>query len=121
MNESARLDRIEKNRRDAAPLIAELSKSGFLVENVADLLNDQLNYRDAIPILLEWLPQISNQDVKEDVVRALSVKWAKPQAAPLLVDEFLRVEDSTGAGIRWAIGNALSVSARRTPSKLQGV
>jgi HEAT repeat protein len=38
------------------------------------------------------------------------VPWAR-DAAPLLLAEFERAEDATGAGLRWAIGNALEVVA----------
>jgi hypothetical protein len=109
--ERDRLNRVAENRRASAPVVADLVKAGFPVESVSALFNDRLDYRSAMPILLEWLPKLSNQDVKEEVVRALSVKWAKPDAAPLLVREFRRAEDSSEAGIRWAIGNALEVVA----------
>jgi hypothetical protein len=94
-----------------APVVADLVNAGFPVESVWDLFNKRLNYRDAIPILLEWLPKISNQGAKEGIVRALSVKWAKPDAAPLLVREFHRIEDPGGSSLGWAIGNALEVVA----------
>lgn len=97
-----------------APVVADLVNAGFPVESVWDLFNKRLNYREAIPILLEWLPKISNQGAKEGIVRALSVKWAKPDAAPLLVREFHRVEEPSGGSLRWAIGNALEVVADDT-------
>lgn len=100
--------RIEEYDRVAAPLKAELAKAGFQVDSVDDLHNQRLDYRDAIPILLEWLPRIENRDVKESVVRALTVKWAKPAAAPLLIEEFRRADDSSELGLRWVIGNALA-------------
>jgi len=106
--EQERQRRIEEYDRVAAPLKAELAKAGFEVESVADLYNKPFDYREAIPILLEWLPRIENRDVKESVVRALTVKWAKPDAAPVLVEEFRRAEDSSELGLRWAIGNALA-------------
>lgn len=62
-------------------------------------------------ILLDWLPRIDNLDVKEEIVRALSVTWAKPIAAPALVREFLRSKNEPDNGLRWTIANALSVVA----------
>jgi len=106
--EQQRQHRIEEYDREAAPLRAELAKAGFRVDSIDDLHNQRLDYRDAIPILLEWLPRIENRNVKESVVRALTVKWAKPTAAPLLVAEFRRADDSSELGLRWAIGNALA-------------
>ena len=107
------LARSAENREAAAALLADLANAGFPVESVSDLFNKRLDYRDAILMLLEWLPRISNRDVKEEIVRALSVKWVKPDAAPLLVREFHRVEEG-GSSLRWAIGNALEVVADDT-------
>jgi hypothetical protein len=97
------------NRADAAPVLDDLQKAGFDVEAIAELHERPTNYRDAIPILLRWLPRVENAAVKEDIVRALTVRWAKPDAAAILVEEFRRVEDgSEDLGLRWAIGNALA-------------
>lgn len=99
----------EANRRDAAPVVADLRAAGFEVDSIADLHNRRLDYREAIPVLLSWLSRVENRAVKEDVVRSLTVEWARPQAAPLLVEEFRRVDDSEEeVGLRWAIGNALA-------------
>jgi HEAT repeat protein len=94
---------VMENRRAAAPIVADLIRAGCGLENIADLFKSK-DYRACIPILVEWLPRVSNPDVKEDIVRALTVRWAKA-AAPLLVLEF---ERASGRSLRWAIGNALS-------------
>jgi hypothetical protein len=110
--ERERLARVARNRADAAPVLEALRFQGFAIEWIADLFNQKLDYRTAIPTLADWLPRVANPDVKEDIVRALSVKWARGTAAPkLLVAEFERADDATGAGLRWAIGNALEVLA----------
>ena len=97
---------------DAAELIQDLRRAGFDVVGVGDLYNKKLSYESAIPILVSWLPRVTNPIVKEDIARALSVKWARNTDAPrLLVMEFERAEDATGTGLRWAIGNALEVLA----------
>jgi hypothetical protein len=44
-----------------------------------------------------------------EIVRALSVPWAKPLATGPLIEEFRQVDDATGTGLRWTIGNALEV------------
>jgi hypothetical protein len=109
-NEEIRQRRIALNKEASKPVLAELSQIGFDVEWIADLYNKPFDYRRAIPILLKWLPRIENPDVKEAIVRALSVPWAKHTvAAKLLVEEFRKqVEDRS---LKWAIGNALSVVA----------
>jgi len=93
-------------------LLDELATNGLSVNSVADLYNKKLDYRTVVPLLIEWLPRISDAGAKEEVVRALSVKWAKPDAAPALLRELRQdSSDPTGIGIRWAIANALSVVA----------
>jgi len=107
--EHARLARIAINKEAAAPIVQELVAAGFPVNTVADLHNRQLNYPAAIPILLAWLPKVQNLDVKQDIVRSLSVPYAKPLAAGPLIDEFRRAEEESPTGLRWVIGNALEV------------
>lgn len=93
-------------------LVLELAALGLNVDAPADLYNNKLDYRKAVPLLIEWLPRLSEPGVKEEVVRALSTKWAKPSAAEALLREFqLDTTDPSGVGLRWAIGNALSVVA----------
>ena len=106
--ERRRLVLVEGSLKDAQPLVAELAVQGFEVQTPADLFNKRMNYRSAVPTLIEWLPRISNPDVKADIARALSVKWAKPTATPVLLQEFERAEDDI---LRWAIANALEVVA----------
>jgi HEAT repeat protein len=98
------------NRRASEPVIADLRAAGFRVQWIADLrlLND---YRAAKAILLKWLSRMQNRDVKEDIIRALSAPWAKPEVVPLFVEEFRRCEDDD---LRWAIGNGLEMLAEES-------
>ena len=82
---------------------------GYEVESLADLRSSGLRYRDAIPILLSGLASADDPRVKGEIVRALSVPWAKAVATRPLLEEFKRVADETGMGLRWIIGNALEV------------
>lgn len=123
---------IAASRRAEAPILAELAQLGFQlewvsdlysklrssvfdtdekvlqVERVEDLYRKPIDYRAAIPVLLKWLPLVSNLDVKETLVRALTVKWAKPVAARPLIEEFRKAPETEELGLKWAIGNALS-------------
>jgi HEAT repeat protein len=107
----------ESDRRHAEyaalerPLVERLREAGYDVDSVWDLFNKKLDYHAAIPMLMEWLPQATDRRVKESLVRALSVRWAKPQAAPLLISQFRDLDDDPQSGLRWAIGNALDVVA----------
>jgi len=109
--EKQRQQVIEINRQASLPILVELAWAGFSLNSISDLYSERLNYRDAIPILLRWLPRVDNLDVKEAIVRALSVPWAKPSAASALIEEFRKANDPRGASIKWAIANALSIVA----------
>lgn len=93
-------------------ILVDLAAVGFDVGSLTALRRSGLRYREAIPILLDWLGRVSDPKVKEQIVRALSVPWAKPAATRPMIDEFRAVDetvDSTGMGLRWAMGNALEV------------
>jgi HEAT repeat protein len=96
---------------EAQPVIDELRAQGYPVDAVADLLNKRLRYADAIPTLLRWLPRVKDPAVKEDIVRALSVPWARPAAASPLIHEFVKAPNDSELGLRWTIANALAVVA----------
>ncbi|MGH9247872.1 MAG: hypothetical protein ACRD29_26875, partial [Acidimicrobiales bacterium] len=68
------------------------------------------DYREAVPILLRWLPRFENPENRELVVRALSVPFARLEALQPLIDEFPRAT-ADGWTFGWAVGNALSVIA----------
>lgn len=90
-------------------ILRELAEVGYEVESLADLRTSGLRYRDAIPALLSGLQRTQDRKVKGEIVRALSVPWAKPAATGPLIEEFKQVEDETGMGLRWTVGNALEV------------
>jgi hypothetical protein len=104
-------ENIKEYRQAAAPVLAALSEIGFNVDSIGDLRRMRIKYERAVPVLLQWLPEITDPRVKEDIVRTLSVPWAQPCAARPLINEFERVADPTGTDLRWAIGNALEVVA----------
>lgn len=100
---------VERYGTAASGVLLDLAAAGFDVKTIGDL-RGLGRYSAAVPILGRWLPRVQDADVKEDIVRTLSVPWAK-SLAPLLVVEFERAADPTGTGLRWAIGNALEVLA----------
>lgn len=94
------------------PILAELTAAGFPARSLADLRHSRTRYHDAVPVLLRWLARVSDPKVKVEIVRALSVPWAKPAATEPLIEQFRSVDasvDPSGMGLRWAIGNALDV------------
>jgi HEAT repeat protein len=100
-------------RRDASPLLAELQEAGLPTEDFGrftTLRPMAFDFEGAVPILLRWLPRIENPWVKEAIVRSLTTRFAKPVAAPVLIEEFRRTPTDQAA-LKWAMGNALDVVA----------
>lgn len=96
------------------PILADLASVGFDKGSLADLRRSGIRYREAVPVLLVWLPRVTDGKLKEEIVRALSVPWARPEATRPMIKEFRGVDlsmDPTGTGLRWTIGNALEVLA----------
>jgi HEAT repeat protein len=106
-----RANAVEQRLRNAKPIVTDLVSAGFTVESVSDLFHLKMDYQKAIPILLAWLPRLNDIAVKQDVIRALTVLWAKPTAAVPLIEEFRRAVGPSNESLRWAIANALSVVA----------
>jgi HEAT repeats len=106
--ESHKKEAAKEYHEAAAPLFAELSASGYPVQSL-DLLARSDASKGAVPILVKWLPKITNSRVKESIVRALSVPWAKGSAERELLAEFCKTPSSENQGLKWAIGNALEV------------
>jgi hypothetical protein len=94
--------------RQLAPLLGELRELGYDFDSLSEFRRVGGRYRDAVPVLLEWLPRVTDRSVKESLVRSLSVPWARPAAIRPLLDEFERSDDEV---LRWVIGNACSVIA----------
>jgi HEAT repeat protein len=107
--DQARLARVKANRIAAAPVLKELAEAGYRSSSLADLRGGDSSYISAVPILIKWLEKSSNREVKQDIARALSFKWARPEATSALIREFrLANDDDTGLGLRWTIANALA-------------
>lgn len=109
-SENERQREVAQNYMDMAPVLKDLADSGFVYDSIHSLRHSGIVYRAAIPILLQWLPRINNYDIKSEIVRTLSVPWARPEAAPAMVREFLTANPSEDS-YKWAVGNGLSIVA----------
>lgn len=93
-------------------LLEDLASAGFEVGSVSELRTSGVRYRDAVPILLRWLPRAASVADKEEIVRALAVPWARAAALGPLIEEFRAVPIPAGPQeelLRWAVGNAIEV------------
>lgn len=93
----------EKKIKDA------LKRVDIEVGSIYDLVNTSQPYPEAIPILLELLEEdtLSDDQVKEGVIRALAVKEAKGIAGSVLIKEFHKIPKEKML-LRWAIGNTMA-------------
>lgn len=92
-------------------LLEDLASAGYPVESVADLRSSRTRYRAAVPVLLRWLDRSEDIFEREEIVRALSVPWAREEALDPLIKAF-RASPLGGKSeelLRWAIGNALEI------------
>jgi HEAT repeat protein len=106
----------------AAGILADLAQCGFEVQSVGELRQLGLKYQVAVPVLLDWIPRVSYLPLVEDIVRTLSVGFAKKEALPVFlhlfrhppaVEDRMRPSTSQPAEehIRWVIGNGLGIFA----------
>jgi hypothetical protein len=110
LREKQEQQRVARARYQSAaePLLREPAIAGYELETVGELEREWTNYKSAVPILLRWLPMAKYDALREDIVRTLTVRLARPEAAAPLVDAY-RTESNEH--VKWAIGNALSVVA----------
>lgn len=107
----------------AQGLLGDLAAVGFPgLKEVGELRHRGVRYEEAVPVLLEWLPRASYLMLADDIVRTLSVGFAKGLAAPVFLRLFREppaVEDPLRPAtsepprehLRWVIGNGLGIFA----------
>jgi SOS response regulatory protein OraA/RecX len=103
------------NSRD---LLTDLRAVGIEVADIWDLVNTSGRYDAALPVLLDWLTRLNDRmapgperdTMREALVRALTVKAARPMAAAEMIRQF-RSPDADPGRLRWTLGNGLSIVA----------
>lgn len=100
-----------KNYLEAVrPIVDELFSEGIKINQISDLrYSTREVYLKALPILIAWLDKDLYEALKEDIVRTLSMPWAKPDASKALIKEFKRIGEENS--LNWAIGNGISITA----------
>jgi hypothetical protein len=99
-----------------AQLLSDLERVGVRVNDVWDLVNTKQKYPAAIPVLISWPDRIkelpvgeSREKLREGVIRALSVPYARGHAGPVVLKQLDEVSDTNELGLKWVIGSALGV------------
>jgi len=91
-------------------LLEKVRDAGYDVQSLAELRRSGVKYTKAVPILVESLgAALEDGKRTEEIVRALTVPWARPAATEPLIRLFRDVDDPRELGLRWTIGNALEV------------
>jgi hypothetical protein len=95
--------------RQSEPIVSDLAAVGFVYSSLDDLRRSGVRYEKGVPVLVKWLPLVTNPALKESIIRALSVPWARPLAALPLIAEFKGTKGFNSDSLKWVIGNALSI------------
>ncbi len=66
---------VKKNKDDSAVLVGELQRYYPGLQSPEQLARLDIQYREAIPILLHWLPRIANLDIRASIATALGQRW----------------------------------------------
>lgn len=90
---------------DRIQLINRIREKGVEIENIDELKMLGKKDRDLVPILLEFLDLVEDENDKEFLVRCLGVKGFY-EATGQLLREFYNTEKIT---YKWAIGNSLAI------------
>lgn len=98
----------DKSKNLYEKLLIELFEAGYPVKKVQELPYLYKNYSKLIPILSIYLEKFDDIGIKEEIVRAMAVKFAKP-AAKVLINEFIFNKEVEPTDYLWAIGNSISV------------
>jgi len=98
----------------SAPILAELARAGFRFETLNALRTSGIQYTAAIPILLNRLPKVEDNSVRQSIAMLLAVPWAKPIAAATLICELDRGGNVNDDYTRWCLSNALAITADET-------
>lgn len=100
--------------RDAQPVKAALVAAGVDTRDFGKFVNrpvpgviDPVRFDAvrAMPVLLEWLPRISNERVREAMVRHLAVKTADSRTGDTLIEEYRRPGSAT---YKWTVADTLA-------------
>jgi hypothetical protein len=118
--EQQRRAKVAASARDAAPLKQALIQAGVDPTDFGRFVNrvvpgviepSTFDPEAAAPVLLAWLPRITNWDVKGSIVAHLKTRAAKRIATPALIREFLYADN---LDYKWRVGDTLQYVAHHS-------
>ncbi|MBF4626046.1 HEAT repeat domain-containing protein [Curtobacterium flaccumfaciens] len=93
---------------EQSAILADLRALGYDFSNLSAFAQSGIRYKDAVPMLLEWLRKARTPMMQRAVARTLTNPSAKGAAMPALVEAFRNFTDE--AGTRWAVGNSIETA-----------
>ncbi|WIE83497.1 HEAT repeat domain-containing protein [Curtobacterium sp. MCPF17_021] len=93
---------------EQSAILADLRALGYDFSNLSVFAQAGVRYKDAVPLLIEWLRKATTPAMQQDLARALSNPSAKGTAMPALIEAFRNFTDE--AGTRWAVGNSIETA-----------
>jgi hypothetical protein len=108
-----RQDRLTAFREEAAPVKEALAAAGIDPTGFGRFVNRpypgvlepaHFDQERAVPVLLDWLPRVRSEYVKESMVRHLRTKAAKGIAVEPLVEQFKHSENPS---YKWVVADVL--------------
>lgn len=78
----------KRSREAVRPILEDLARVGYKLNQLWDLKHQGKSWAPAIPVLLRWLPLITDLPVKEEMISCLSVSWTGNRATRYLIEEF---------------------------------
>jgi len=94
----------------ATGLVADLKVAGFDIDRLRELRRPGVGDPGAVPILVDWLSRATSVPLKCDIAYVLGSRWARPDGAVALIDEYQRLDDECdgcAARVRAAICTSL--------------
>lgn len=90
--------------------MADLKVAGFDIDRLRELRRPGVGDPGAVPILVDWLSRATSVPLKCDIAYVLGSRWARPDGAVALIDEYQRLDDECdgcAARVRAAICTSL--------------
>lgn len=130
--EAKKAEGVAKLRQEEASLVRELQDAGVHVilnripgqeyegppQSISDLVNTNVSYPNAIPILVKHMHCDYSVEIKEAIARSLSVPEARGLASTVLIEEFCTIDDPDSS-YKWVLGMAIAETA--TPENVSSV
>lgn len=88
-------------------MLESLERLGYKFEDMTAFANSSLRYKDAVPLLLNWLKSVEYPLNRLRITHALTTPAAKGIAIPGLIKAFVDTPEDDQLQVRWAIASAI--------------